>query len=220
MYPSLFPSTPTTLTTPPGSPITCLDSKTVWTSQSGAWGCSGKDNTGAYAPAVGCTAVLGTDYVVASDDTTITPCAYVAEQCFVRTIKEFPDYPDAARTGAGCWSKTVERVVVYVDTRTGVGHVGETPDTHTSAPSLPTMSATEETSSSPSTSESLPLSTTVPLATLTSDGRRNGIGRSDKLALGVGTPSAVGAIVSVGYDIWRCWGSGRRRKGPSWGGRA
>jgi hypothetical protein len=49
----------------PGSPITCRDSKTVWTSQPGVWGCSGSNDRADFTPATSCsTDAEGTQYII------------------------------------------------------------------------------------------------------------------------------------------------------------
>ena len=49
----------------PGSPTTCQDSKTVWTSQPGAWGCSGSNDRADFTPATSCsTDAEGTQYII------------------------------------------------------------------------------------------------------------------------------------------------------------
>ncbi|KAF2687158.1 hypothetical protein K458DRAFT_401738 [Lentithecium fluviatile CBS 122367] len=114
---------------------------------------------------------------------------------------EYPDFPCEMRTGAACYSTPQNGIVVYLDTRTSVAR------TRTSD------KASSFTTTVPSSSSMTAVSTLNPPNPISSQlqDHEDGLGRSDRIALGVGVPSAVVAVLTVGYGIWRCCGRGRER---------
>ena len=154
-YPSIFPALVSKLPNT-GSPLTCYESRTLWTAQSAAWGCSKRGKT--FAPATACSTdaagqemllysgtggelwyvclprLARTDALCRTHPPYADDCYHVlssqasAAHCYVGTIMEFPDHAGAARTGAACDSVRRGGIVVYADTKTGVAR-----DTPTSA---------------------------------------------------------------------------------------